>query len=439
MLDLHLFLDFLRNDELISGFASKIKQDFHQKSAVYQKFLARETQEAIAIKDALINQYPELDDSTALPPTGIESTFDWESTFAYFNKVVTESLRIGYPLRSEMLDDSSDVRKLLDVLSNKVALYNHRAEKTEGGQKMDTSVSNRVTDLERAHTYTHREWINYARVSAGNSYHDLEGIIARINPEPKDLTDSGELDKLDKLNQVFGQTMEDRKYLWITDATYGVISQYSNYHPSNLTSEQLEKIFDSLKHQLKRVYEAVRQEIGTTRLLLQILDRYRMRCHWYDQESVRSLVLNQAGEFISNREDRLTRHLALYVFDLGITVIYRARFGKHEVDLLELDAEQPMFIEVKAYKDSSSKADLVSGVSQLHGYLSSLDAHKNISEAYYVMYRIGGPIYELPRRISTSRFTIYPILVDLGLSSESGRNQPKPILISEEEIMNEII
>lgn len=336
-----------------------------------------------------------------------------------------------------MMDDNSDVRKLLDVLANKVALFNHRAEKGENG-KMDTAISYRVSDLERTHTYTHREWINYARVSPGNSLYDLEGIIAKINPEPEDLTEWRELDTLVKANRAFGKAMEDRKYSWITDATYGVISQYSNYSPSSLTPDQLAKIFENLKQQLKRVYEAVRQEIGTTRLLLQILDRYRMRCHWYDQEFVRSLVLNASGEFISNREDVLTRHLALYVFDLGITVIYRARFGKHEIDLLELDAKEPMFIEVKAYKDSSAKPNLISGVNQLHGYLSSLDAHKNISEAYYVMYRLGGPIYELPRCISTSRFTIYPILVDLALSSESGRNQPKPIMISVEEIMFDI-
>ena len=141
---------------------------------------------------------------------------------------------------------------------------------------------------------------------------------------------------------------------------------------------------------------------------------------------------------IRSREDVLTRDMSLYLFDQGVTAIYRPRLGKHEYDLLELDVRQPMFIEAKAYKDSGAKAELVSGVSQLHSYLSSLEAHKDISEAFYVMYRLGGPIYEFPRRISTARFTIYPILVDLGLSDESGRNQPKPILVSEEEIMGEI-
>jgi hypothetical protein len=90
--------------------------------------------------------------------------------------------------------------------------------------------------------------------------------------------------------------------------------------------------------------------------------------------------------------------------------------GKHEVDLLELDAKHPMFIEAKAYKDSRAKGEIVSGIGQLHAYLSSYEAHRNIFEAFYVIFRLAGPIYELPRIIRTNRFTIYPVLIDLGLS-----------------------
>jgi hypothetical protein len=320
----------------------------------------------------------------------------------------------------------------------KVALYELRDDQGKKTREMEKEITYRLSDLDSIHKHTHRAWVNYARVSPGNTLYELEGIIKRINPEPKDQTEWRGLSTLEKMNRAFTQVMEDRPYEWVTDVTYGVVSKWANYRPANIPPDQLEKIFIGLKQQLKRVYEGVRQEIGITRLLLQMLDRYRMRCHWYNHDHLRSLVLDESGEFIRNREDVLTRDLALYVFDLGVTVIYRPRFGKHEVDLLELDAEHPMFIEVKAYKDANAKGELVSGVSQLHAYLSSLDAHKPISEAYYVMYRLGGPIYEFPRRISTSRFTIYPILVDLGLSSESGRNQPKPILIAENEILGEI-
>lgn len=76
MLDLHRFLDFLRDDELIREFTNRVKEDFHQKARGYQWRLANEKQEAIEIRDALIKRYPELDDSNAQAPTGIDSTFD---------------------------------------------------------------------------------------------------------------------------------------------------------------------------------------------------------------------------------------------------------------------------------------------------------------------------------------------------------------------------
>jgi hypothetical protein len=438
MPDLYQFLAFLTQDEMVKDFTFKVRQQFDERAMGYQTRLNTEKLMAIQIKDALIAKYPELDDSNAPPPVGLEDPFSWEDTFAHFNKVAAESYRRGYILEPDGMDDNTDVRKMLDVLSNKVGFYERRDEQGEKIREIDKEISAKVIDLESIHKHTHLEWKNYSRVSAGATLYGLEEIIKRINPEPEDQTEWRNLSLREKGNRGFAKYFEERNYTWVTDATYGVVSNYSNYRPNMLSPEQLERVFDEVKQQLKRVYEAVRQEMGTTRLKLQVLDRYRMRAHWYNQDHLRSLVLDSAGDFIKAREDVLTRDLALYIFDQGITVIYRARLGKHEVDLLELDAKQPMFIEVKAYKDASSKLELISGISQLHGYLSSLDAHKDISDAYYVMYRLGGPIYEFPRRISTSRFTVYPILVDLALSSESGRNQPKPIIVSEEEILLDI-
>jgi hypothetical protein len=150
------------------------------------------------------------------------------------------------------------------------------------------------------------------------------------------------------------------------------------------------------------------------------------------------LLSTRKESWVRNREEVLTRDLALYLYDQGVTAIYRPQFGRHEFDLLQLDAKQPMFIEVKVYKDSGAKGNLIRGVAQLHGYLSSYEAHKNITEAYYVIFRIGGPIYDFPRKVETNRFTIYPTLIDLSSSDESGSNQPRPTIISLEELAESI-
>jgi hypothetical protein len=168
------------------------------------------------------------------------------------------------------------------------------------------------------------------------------------------------------------------------------------------------------------------------------LDRYRIRCQWYNHDELRNRVIDAEGNFVRNREDILTRDLSLYLYDQGVTAIYRPRFGKHEFDLLELDSLEPMFLEAKAYKDSDANADVIAGISQLHAYLSTYEAHKQITYAYYIVYRLGGPNYEFPRQIQTNRFTIFPMSIDLRVSEQSGRRQPHPIVISEIELMEGI-
>jgi hypothetical protein len=55
-----------------------------------------------------------------------------------------------------------------------------------------------------------------------------------------------------------------------------------------------------------------------------------------------------------------------------------------------------------------------------------------------IVFRLGGPIYELPSEIPTNRFTIRTVLIDLGSSTESGRRQPKPVIINLTEVMEAI-
>jgi hypothetical protein len=429
MLDLKAFVHFIFEDEAIEDFTGKVLGGFQIMQDRYIEQLKAETKTAVEIKNDLIKLFPSLDDSNA-ERQGLD--FRWEYTFAYFEKVLNESYRTGTPFESEPMDDKSDVKILIDILRSKVDQAKEQNDQTA------KELSYRVTDLDELHTYTHREWVNGWRLSAGASLYNLIQVVNRINPEPKDQTAWRQMSDEERFNQAFNKAIQERGYEWITDATYGLISRYSNYSPANMTREQLQQKKDALLNDLRRAYESIRQEIGTAKLHSQLMDRYRIRCQWYNQQNLRRLILDDDGQFIRNREEALTRDLALFLYDEGVTVIYRPRFGAHEYDLLELDAKHPMFIEVKAYKDNSARSDLISGISQLHAYLSAYDAHKNIFDAYYVIYRVGGPIYDFPREIKANRFTIHTFLVDLGTSEESGRRQTQPVVFTKEEILETI-
>jgi hypothetical protein len=437
MLDLQQFIKFLTEDELVKDFTGKIFNDIEQKSLQYQSQLQRETLEAIEIKEALVNNYPDIDDSNIPSPEPNHSQIEHMRSFANFDGIVNkQGANRHWSLFPDPLDDQSDVARLLSILRGKVGQLKDSLPQAEGESTGVDEIDYRLSDLEERHKFTHFGWVNYCRVSPSPTLLHLLEVEKRINPEPEDSSRWRDLPMHERFNEATDTYFRERHYSWIQDLTYGVYSKYGNYRPNKLSQEQVERIVQDRKKDLRRVYEAVRQEIGTTRLHFQLLDRYRTRCHWYNQGHLREQVLNGPDKFVRDREDILTRDLALYLYDHGITVLYKTKLGKHEVDLLELDAKHPMFIEAKAYKDSSAKRELVSGIGQLHSYLSSYEAHRNISEAFYVIFRLGGPIYELPRIIRTNRFIIYPVLIDIGSSSESGRKQPKPVIISEGEVLS---
>ena len=61
-----------------------------------------------------------------------------------------------------------------------------------------------------------------------------------------------------------------------------------------------------------------------------------------------------------------------------------------------------------------------------------------MNEVYYVIFRLGGPLYDLLEKIVTNRRIVYPVIIDLGDSIESGSRQPKPIIVRESDFLTEI-
>jgi hypothetical protein len=318
MLDLKAFSEFLLNDELIRPFTDKIIYQVNAESERYRKQLETETKTAVELRDAFIAAYPSLDDTNAQRQNIADLNYNY--TFNYFNRVLNESYRTHTPIHRGIMDDDSDVYLLIKILRQKTA----RARETEG-DKFNQELDYKIEDLAARHDYTHKEWFNYQRISPGVVLAGLISIVNRINPEPKDLSDWRSMTIQEKIEQGVKQFLDESGFEWVKQASYDLIQDGS------LESTDFSDKVDFIKSQLKRLYEAVRQEIGTTRLHLHLLDRYRIRCQWYNHDELRNRVIDAEGNFVRNREDILTRDLSLYLYDQGVTAIYRPRFGKHEL------------------------------------------------------------------------------------------------------------
>lgn len=192
-----------------------------------------------------------------------------------------------------------------------------------------------------------------------------------------------------------------------------------------------------LKKNAERLIYGLQNRLRSTASMLELIHRFRARAMWYDKTRLRELAMTLAqGKKVNPVEDKLTRELALYLFDNGLPVLLRADIENVQLDALGINT--PVLVEAKAYKDSKQKAAVIAGISQLHAYMTNLEASKlHVEDAFYVVFRLGGPLYDLPTVIETNRFKIYPVMVDIAESKVSGRKQPKPVMITREEIMSQ--
>lgn len=431
MLDLANFVEFLLEHNQIKDFTMKIYNKFAEEQKKYMEVQEQEKEKIVALAKIIRKNYPETDDSNKSFPDRF--TIEYMNSFTAFDDTLNnDKKREGFSLEPDMMTDESVPSKLLGIILNKIEEYEGRDDQGKKVRRMDEKLVLEYYCLNEQRRYNFRKWLNSCRVSAGNALLELYQLTSKINPQPRKYENSQ-----DRFNQLTSIDVMKSAWFdgWIEDATYGVVSKYSNYKPTGLSDDIIDKNFENLKYTARRIYEAVREEIGSSLIQKQVLDSYKTRSTWYNYEEIWSLVTDSNGKLTNKREHLLTLDLAKFLFDNGIPTIYRLKAGQHEMDMVDPNAKSPLLIEVKVYKDSSAKKDIISGLAQLHSYLNNLSATRSLVEGFYIIYRFGGPLYELPEKIVTNRFIINSILIDLGKSKESGRKQKEPIIISEKEII----
>ncbi|WP_412028739.1 hypothetical protein [Deinococcus yunweiensis] len=195
-----------------------------------------------------------------------------------------------------------------------------------------------------------------------------------------------------------------------------------------------------LKRYMRRVVNDLIIRLGRTLSMQELISRFRIRAMWYDKSRLRELANTvPEGNVNLRSEDNLTKELAMYLFDQGHPVLIKADIENVQLDLLGLGT--PILVESKITRRGTRavRNELIRGVAQLHAYMVNLEhSAQHVEEAFYVVFRLEGPIFELPSVFRTSRFVIYPVVIDVGTSETSGRNQALPSPIALEELRAEL-
>lgn len=428
LLHLIAFADFLFSDPQILAYVRQLLTEFQERAEIFDRELAEEIELITALREDTLRAYQDLDDSDMQPPESIiEGVREYEGSLAYFDDLVRGDKRVpGESIPSSVgpYDDYSIPRILLNILSSKIRIKmdedDARAKEQRAAEvkvdpippELDGLWVNCRT-LEEGHTYRHRAFANYRRTSPGQALANTRDIAQRLNRQPAVTTSLGDSLQSRSMADIMG---------------YGYMDNI--LYEDNPGTTQLNRLVDACRQYARIAYEGLRETIGRLGARMQIVERYKTRCTWYQASTIRAI-----GE--SEGELGLTRHLALFLFDQGLPVVTRLRLGVHEFDVADL-ASGTILVEAKTYSGSQTrsrvKADVIQGVSQVHSYLNSFEAATGIREAYLVVIRRGGALLDMPDRINTPRFSIFPVVIDVGKASDSGRRQPKPLVITAEQI-----
>lgn len=423
--------DFLWSDPQIAPYTQQAVNEFSDSLSEFDRDMTEELAPLRELRERLVKEYPDVDDSDAEPPKEILDRHSYRRTLAYADDLIKGVNRLsGESFSSDpsAYDDETRSGLVLSILRSKISGKldeddeKDKARRSAGKParpvtpKLDKLWAS-VTTLDDKHRHRFRGFINFRRTSPGQALINMRDIAGRLNREPVQYTSIHEQHKVRSIVDVIG---------------FGYLDEI--LYRSDPDTRQLEQIVRSLRECARVAYEGIRESIGRLGARIQIIERFAARCTRYDSDHVRAIASK-------DKELGLTRYLALYLYDQGLPVVTRLRLGVHEMDVAEPAGR--ILVEAKQYGVTATrpgrvKTDILQGVAQVHAYLNNLAAGTAILESYLVVFRLGGPLVDLPAAIRTPRLTIYPVIVDVGLASDSGRRQPKPIVIMEADVFADI-
>jgi hypothetical protein len=249
LLELEGFVSFIRENRLMKRFSKELDDEVINHYAEYSGRIDQEKAEAIRISDLLRQRCPEMDDRDLERPEDPLESWAYTHSFAEFDNIVNGSRsRFGYPLeRPDRYDDNTDVGTLIQILRSKV----ERAEAS--GRKLDEDILYGLQDLESAHTYTHRSWINYQLTAAGIALLLLTEVARNVNPLPEDLSKWRTMTTQEKYHNTLETLFTGPGFSWVEAILYGPAESCGPF--TSAASAHVARIKDNVK----RVFDAMRE------------------------------------------------------------------------------------------------------------------------------------------------------------------------------------
>ena len=306
----------------------------------------------------------------------------------------------------------------------------HPTSRTKDQQSKIYELQYQLERLRKQQEYAHRNFVDERLTSSGLLLNGVLQLLRELNPEPPPLfIDEGERDAhaQAQIKQYYNEGLDIQGKSHITEALYDV------HASSKDKNESLEHSVRALKLHVERIYEDLRLGVGTRRSLLGLINRFQHRCQWHD----RVRLFNLAKGAKRKVEETLTAELALWLFDQGLSPVSKPMMAGLQPDLTDPSFKFNLYVEAKQY-NAPAKDYLVHGFHQLWDTVSGLKGTPyEVKEAFYVVFRCGGPRYVLPEQaLPGEGWTAHLRIIDIAPAKERGsQGAKKPIVISMDEFM----
>ncbi len=328
--------------------------------------------------------------------------------------------RVEAPSWDERSDPAVSA-KLIEILAARIPGEDETAAFDPTAKQILADLRRNVRRFREDHTHAWQRFSMRRQTSAGFAWNRLDLVTRQLNPTPnRGLPDP-----------VYWEE-NHRELIVKPDFLREMV--HGNASASNAETQLLQWGIPLLHEDVGRVCEDLRRRIGSVRSRAALLTAYALRCSWYDADGIKRLVESIEDE--KQKEDRLSEHLALFLFDNGQRPLTRPTVGRLEPDLFEPMAFTPAFyVEAKQYVDDDGARRAVrEGARQIWSTAARIRNRYPLEEAFLVIFRRGGGLLRFAGEARAAGLVVRPVLVDVAPSSESGHAQKKILDVTVEDL-----
>ena len=416
------FLRALLSDPRLAVHLQDLESELVDEVRVLQQLDDELTPELIQLRQELVKLVPELDDSDAELPTGWDLSMSHESTLAYFDHFASQP---ADPIN--VAGEGGYASTLLGILQSKAVQHEQELKNAKASSASEDIAADDPDELQQwrwrlgnidARLDHATRWLALRmKASAGLAYGRLQQVPGLLNPEPH-LVFSRE-DLMERMSAALKRVSSSGHVL------------YKAVHGDRLNDVDvrfLEEQVQDLRRAVRRLHQELRHRLGTTRSRLALVQRFKARCESHDRARLVAIADSGAGA-----EGRLTAEFALYLFDQGLSPLAEPTIAGLRPDLL--DPAASFYVEAKQY-NRPAHGELVRSIGQVVDTVGVLQGTYAVTEAFVVIFRRGGPHYDLPDVLELASYRVHLVHINIAPPAESGsRQQERPVVLKAERFL----